>query len=152
MNFNLYLATEKQRVTLSSLILKELFIMGKEKIYMEYPMKGSAAMIWNYIGTAAGLSPWFADRVDNINKTFNFYWGKTEQRVAHLVAQRNGVYVKFRWDDESNNTYFEIRIAYNELTREHTLEVTDFADKNEIDDQKDLWDSLIENLRRQSGM
>ena len=152
MNFNLYLATEKQRVTLSSLILKELFIMGKEKIYMEYPMKGSAAMIWNYIGTAAGLSPWFADRVDNINKTFNFYWGKTEQRVAHLVAQRNGVYVKFRWDDESNNTYFEMRIAYNELTREHTLEVTDFADKNEIDDQKDLWDSLIENLRRQSGM
>ncbi len=126
--------------------------MGKEKIYIEYPMKGSASMIWRYIGTAAGLSPWFADRVENFDKTFNFYWGKTEHRVAHLVAQRNGVYVKFRWEDESLNTYFEMRIAYNELTREHTLEITDFADKNEVGDQKDLWDSQIENLRRQSGM
>lgn len=126
--------------------------MGKEKIYIEYPMKGSASMIWRYIGTAAGLSPWFADRVENFDKTFNFYWGKTEHRVAHLVAQRNGVYVKFRWEDESLNTYFEMRIAYNELTREHTLEITDFADKNEVGDQKDLWNSQIENLRRQSGM
>lgn len=126
--------------------------MGKEKIYIEYPMKGSASMIWRYIGTAAGLSPWFADRVENFDKTFNFYWGKTEHRVAHLVAQRNGVYVKFRWEDEGLNTYFEMRIAYNELTREHTLEITDFADKNEVGDQKDLWNSQIENLRRQSGM
>ncbi|MBR5814493.1 MAG: hypothetical protein IKY37_08585 [Bacteroidaceae bacterium] len=126
--------------------------MGKEKIYIEYPMKGSASMIWKYIGTAAGLSPWFADKVENFNKVFYFYWGKTEQRIAHLVAQRNGVYVKFRWEDEGQNTYFELRISYNELTREHTLEVTDFADKNEVDDQKDLWDSQIENLRRLSGM
>ncbi len=109
-------------------------------------------MIWRYIGTSSGLSPWFADKVENIDRTFTFYWGKTEKRIAHLIAQRNGVYVKFRWDDESHNTYFEMRITYNELTREHTLEVTDFADKNEIEDQKDLWDSQIENLRRQSGM
>ena len=126
--------------------------MRKEKIYIEYPMKGSAPMIWSYIGNSAGLSPWFADKVENIDKTYRFYWGKTECRVAHHVAQRNGVYVKFRWDDESLNTYFEMRISYNELTREHTLEVTDFADKNETEEQKDLWDSLIENLRRQSGM
>ena len=126
--------------------------MSKEKIYIEYPLKGSASMIWSYIGTAAGLSPWFADKVENIDRTFTFCWGKTEKRVAHLVAQRNGVYVKFRWDDESLNTYFEMRISYNELTREHTLEITDFADKNETEEQKDLWDSLIENLRRQSGM
>ncbi len=126
--------------------------MSKEKIYIEYPLRGSASMIWKYIGNAAGLSPWFADRVESFDRMFTFYWGKTEQRVAHLVAQRNGVYVKFRWDDESQNTYFEMRITYNELTRQHTLEITDFADKGEVEDQKDLWDSQIENLRRQSGM
>ena len=109
-------------------------------------------MIWRYIGTAAGLSPWFADKVENIGRTFTFCWGKTEKRIAHLIAQRNGVYVKFRWEDENQITYFEMRIAYNELTREHTLEVTDFAEKGEFDEQKDLWNSQIENLRRQSGM
>ena len=126
--------------------------MAKDKIFLEYTLKGSAVMIWKYIGTAAGLSPWFADRVESFDRTFTFYWGKTEKRVAHLVAQRNGVYVKFRWEDESPNTFFEMRISYNELTRENTLEVTDFAEKNEIEDQKELWNSQIENLRRQSGM
>ena len=113
--------------------------MSKEKIFLEYPLKGSAVMIWKYIGTTAGLSPWFADRVENFDRTYNFYWG-------------NGVYVKFRWEDESPNTFFEMRISYNELTRENTLEIIDFADKDEIEDQKELWNSQIENLRRQSGM
>ncbi len=126
--------------------------MSKEKILLEYPLRGSAVMIWKYIGTTAGLSPWFADRVESFDRTYNFYWGKTEKKTAHLVAQRNGVYVKFRWEDESPSTYFEMRISYNELTRENTLEVTDFADKEEIEDQKELWNSQIENLRRQSGM
>lgn len=126
--------------------------MNKEKFSIEYPMKGSAAMLWRYIGTAAGLSPWFADRVEAAGKSFIFHWGKTEQRTAHIITQRNGVYVKLRWDDEAPHTFFEMRIAYNELTREHTLEITDFAEKGEIDDQKDLWDSQIEALRRLSGM
>lgn len=126
--------------------------MNKEKFSIEYPMKGSAAMLWRYIGTAAGLSPWFADRVEAAGKSFIFHWGKTEQRTAHIITQRNGVYVKLRWDDEDTHTFFEMRIAYNELTREHTLEITDFAEKGEIDDQKDLWDSQIDALRRLSGM
>ncbi|MBO7194089.1 MAG: hypothetical protein J6V47_07380 [Bacteroidaceae bacterium] len=126
--------------------------MSKEKLFLEYPLKGSAAIIWKYIGTTAGLSPWFADKVESFDRTYSFYWGKTEKKIAHLVAQRNGVYVKFRWEDESPNTYFEMRISYNELTRENTLEITDFADKDEIEDQKELWNSQIENLRRQSGM
>ena len=126
--------------------------MSKEKIFLVYPLRGSAVMIWKYIGTTAGLSPWFADKVESLNRTYIFHWGKTEKRVAYLVSQRNGVYVKFRWEDEPQSTFFEMRISYNELTREYTLEVTDFADKNEIEDQKDLWNSQIENLRRQSGM
>ena len=126
--------------------------MTKDKIFLEYTLKGSAGMIWKYIGTTAGLSPWFADKVENIDRTYYFYWGKTEKKVAHLISQRNGVYVKFRWDDESQNTFFEMRISYNELTRENTLEIIDFADKDEIEDQKELWNSQIENLRRQSGM
>ncbi|MBQ8269802.1 MAG: hypothetical protein IJZ22_01165 [Bacteroidaceae bacterium] len=125
---------------------------NKEKFSIEYTMKGSANMIWRYIGTAAGLSPWFADKVENIGKSFVFHWGKTEQRTAHIVTQRSGVYVKLRWDDEEPHTFFEMRISFNELTREHTLLVTDFAEKGEIEDQKNLWDLQIEALRRQSGM
>lgn len=126
--------------------------MKKEKIHIEYPMKGSAAMLWRYIGTEHGLSAWFADKVTIDGKNYKFCWGKEECRTATLVAQRNGVYVRLRWNDEDAHTFFEIRIAYNEMTREHLLEITDYADINEINDQKDLWDSQIEHLKRLSGM
>lgn len=126
--------------------------MSKEKLHIEYPLKGSAGMIWKYIGTASGLSAWFADNIKITDKIYDFCWGKTEHRSATLVSQRNGVYVRFRWDDEEPQTYFEMRILFNEMTREHTLEVTDFAESDEINDQRDLWDSQIEYLKRQSGM
>ena len=126
--------------------------MKKEKIHIEYPLKGSAAMIWKYIGTEAGLSAWFSDKIEVVGKNFKFYWGKVECRTATLIAQRNGVYVRLRWDDEEPNTFFEMRILFNEMTREHTLEITDFASTDEINDQKDLWDSQIEYLKRHSGM
>ena len=125
---------------------------NKEKIFLEYPLKGSAAMLWKFIGTEHGLSTWFADKVQIEGKNFDFYWGKEEHRSATLIAQRNGVYVRLRWNDENVHTFFEMRITYNEIIREHILEITDFADKDEISDLKYLWDSQIEHLKRQSGM
>lgn len=124
----------------------------KEKFQLEYPLKGSAAMIWRFIGTEHGLSSWFSNDTKINGKTFSFYWGKEEVRTATLIAQRNGVYVRLRWDDESTYTFFEMRISFNEITREHTLVITDFAEPDERQDQADLWDSQIESLKRQSGM
>lgn len=124
----------------------------KEKFQLEYPLKGSAAMIWRFIGTEHGLSAWFSNDTKINGKTFSFYWGKEEVRTATLIAQRNGVYVRLRWDDESTYTFFEMRISFNEITREHTLVITDFAEPDERQDQADLWDSQIESLKRQSGM
>ena len=126
--------------------------MNKEKIRIEYPMKGSANMIWRSIGTPLGLSTWFADRVETTGKTYNFHWGKSEQRAANLIAQRNGVYVRFKWEDEEQHNFFEMRITYNELVPQYMLEITDFAEKDEIEDVKNLWDSQIEELRRHTGM
>lgn len=126
--------------------------MNKEKIRLEYLMKGSANMIWRSIGTPQGLSTWFADRVETTGRTYTFMWGKTEQRNATLAAQRNGVYVRFRWEDEDQHCFFEMRITYNEMVRQHTLEITDFAEKDEIEDTRNLWDSQIEQLRRNTGM
>jgi uncharacterized protein YndB with AHSA1/START domain len=126
--------------------------MNKEKIRIEYPLKGSANMIWRTIGTPQGLSIWFADRVEATGKLFDFYWGKTEHRRANLIAQRNGVYVRFRWEDDDQQCFFEMRITYNEMVRQHMLEITDFADKDEVEDTKSIWDSQMERLCRATGM
>ena len=41
---------------------------------------------------------------------------------------------------------------YNELTEDLMLEVTDWAEPEEMEDLRDLWDSDIEKLKRVSGL
>ena len=130
------------------------YIMGKEKIKMEYMLKGgSSNVIWNIISTPSGLETWFADKVSAKDKRFTFRWGKTEIREADLINYRANSFVRFHWlDDEERKSYFELKIVYNELTEDLMLEVTDWAEASEGDDVRDLWDSDIEKLKRVSGL
>ena len=114
---------------------------------------GTGNIIWNIISTPSGLEAWFADKVTAKDKLFTFQWGKTEKRQAELISCRTNNLVRFRWqDDEDRKSYFELKIVYNELTEDLMLEVTDWAEADEIDDLKDLWDSDIEKLKRVSGL
>ena len=83
---------------------------------------------------------------------FSFRWGKTEERTAELINSRTDSFVRFHWTDEEPRTFFELKIYYIELTNDHTLEITDFAEEGEDDDLTNLWDSQIEELRRVCGV
>ena len=129
--------------------MNEKMITAKQKVVFEYPLSAtSVSMIWDAIATAPGLSAWFADGVTNSGKEFRFVWGKHEARVAELINIRQGTYVRFHWLDEEVGTYFELRILRNELTGAYTLEISDFAEVEEVDDVRSLWDSSIDALRR----
>lgn len=122
---------------------------------MEYMLKGGTeSIIWNIISTPSGLETWFADKVTAEDKIFTFRWGKTEVREAELISCRTNNLVRFRWlDDEDRKTYFELKIVYNELTEDLTLEITDWAGSSEEEeDIRDLWDSDMEKLKRVSGL
>ena len=45
-----------------------------------------------------------------------------------------------------------LKMVYNELTGDYMLEVTDWAEPDEKEDVKELWDSEIEKLKRVSGL
>jgi uncharacterized protein YndB with AHSA1/START domain len=128
--------------------------MNKEKIHMEYMLKSSSSnIIWSIISTPSGLETWFADKVSSKNKTFTFRWGKTEERKAEVTSIRTNNYIRFHWlDDENPKSYFEFKLVYNELTKDIMLETTDWANPDEKEDVKDLWDSDIEKMRRTSGL
>ena len=53
--------------------------------------------------------------------------------------------------DENELDYFEIKMTYNELTSDYVLEITDFAEPDEVDDMKELWESQVAKLRRTCG-
>ena len=120
--------------------------------YKEYDLnKISINLLWSYISTPIGLATWFADEVKADGKTISFFWAKEEHK-AEISSMRQGSHIRFHWTDDSNpKTYFELKILYNELVSNVILVVTDFAEQQEIDDCKKLWDEQISTLRKKLG-
>ena len=131
--------------------------MGKQKIDIEYPLAiKSPALIWEQISSAHGLERWFADHVNEEDGMFTFTWGEpwTEQdiREAHVLESVVNDHIRLKWDEEDDDSYFEMRIAKSDLTHQLNLLITDFADDDDVDGLKILWESMLDRLHRASGL
>ena len=78
---------------------------------------------------------------------FTFIWEGSEEK-AKLLSKKNGERVKFRWlEEEDSPYYFELRIQVDEITKDVSILVTDFAEEDEIDEGKMLWENMISELK-----
>lgn len=112
----------------------------------------SKSILWAAISTPTGLEGWFADRVQSDDKIVTFFWGKTESRTAEIIAVRAYSFIRFRWQDDGNDReYFELKMNNSELTNDFVLEITDYADADDVADLRELWGSQVETLRRTCG-
>ena len=76
--------------------------------------------------------------------------GLTEEQRAKVIANKSAEKVRFRWLDEHNNEsdiFFEFKIQEDELTKDVSLVVTDFADEEELEEAKQLWETQIADLK-----
>ena len=131
--------------------------MGKQKIDIEYPLAiKSPALIWEQISSAHGLERWFADHVNEEDGMFTFTCGEpwTEQdvREAHVLESVVNDHIRMKWDEEDDDSYFEMRIAKSDLTHQLNLLITDFAEDDDVDGLKILWESMLDRLHRASGL
>ena len=134
--------------------------MGKQKINIEYPLATkSPAIIWEQISSAHGLERWFADHVNEEEEgILKFTWGEpwTEQdvRQAHVIESVKFDHIRLKWDyeDDDEESYFEMRIEKSDLTNNLNLLITDFADDDDVDGLKILWESMLDRLHRASGL
>jgi uncharacterized protein YndB with AHSA1/START domain len=125
----------------------------KIKFDIEFPIHASPQLLYQYISTPSGLSEWFSDNVNSRGELFTFIWDDSEEQ-AKLLNKKSGERVKFRWlEDEEDEltTYFEIRIQVDEITKDVSLIVTDFADEDELDEAKMLWENQISSLKQVLG-
>ncbi|WP_299365566.1 START-like domain-containing protein [Winogradskyella sp.] len=125
----------------------------KEKYEMEFVIQASPSLIYQYISTPSGLSEWFADNVNSRGELFTFIWDGSEEQ-AKLLTKKSGERVKFRWlsdDEDGASYYFEIRIQVDEITKDVSLMITDFAEEDEIEEGKMLWDNQISSLKQVLG-
>ena len=126
----------------------------KIKIEMEFPIHASPQLLFQYLSTPSGLSEWFADNVNSRGELFTFIWDGSEEN-AKLLSKKSGERVKFKWlneDEDDNSIYFEMRIQVDEITKDVSIMVTDFAaDDDEIEESKMLWDNQISSLKQVLG-
>lgn len=121
----------------------------KTKYEMEFPITASPQLLYQYISTSSGLAEWFADNVNSRGEIFTFIWDGEAER-AKISTKKSSERVKFRWIDENDNEtnyFFEFRIQEDELTKDVSLVVTDFAEEDEIEEAKQLWESQIADLK-----
>ena len=131
----------------------KLFNMNDRiKFEMEFPIKVSQKLLFQYISTPSGLSEWFADNVNSRGEIFIFIWDDSEES-AKLLRKNNNERIQFQWlDDEDSDYYFELRIQFDEITKDVSLIVTDFAeDEEEVEESKLLWTNQISDLKMVLG-
>ena len=123
----------------------------KIKYEMEFPIQASSALLYQYISTPSGMQEWYADNVNSRGEIFNFIWEGSEE-VAKLISKQKGKSIRFQWmEDEGTDYYFEMRIDLDDITKEVCIMVTDFAEEDEVEEGKMLWENMIFELKHLLG-
>jgi len=130
-----------------------LFMEDKVKFEMEFVIQASPSLLYQYISTPSGMSEWFADNVNSRGEFFTFIWDGSQEK-AKLLSKKSGERIKFRWmaDDEDDAPYyFEIRIQVDEITKDVSVMITDYAEEDEVEEAKMLWENQISDLKQVLG-
>src|ERR1700744_5521211 len=107
--------------------------MSKKKTMfsLEFPVRCSPTILYEFLSTPVGLQEWFADKVDQREQTFYFSWnGSTD--TAEMMEGVENEFIRYRWDHYNDNEFFEFSIEQSPITNETILKITDFADKSEL--------------------
>lgn len=123
----------------------------KKTMYtLEFPVRCSPTILFEYLGTPVGLQEWFAERVDQRDDSYFFYWNGNADEAA-LLERFENEYIRFRWDYQEADEFFEFRIEQSPVTSETILKITDFAESSDIRDQERLWNSQVADLKHRIG-
>jgi uncharacterized protein YndB with AHSA1/START domain len=122
----------------------------KVKYQIEFVIQSSPHMLYQYLATPSGLSEWFADNVNSRGEKFTFIWDGAEED-AKLIKRKSDEFVKFAWEDEEDDSFFEMKIIVDEITSDVSLFITDFAEEDEVDEAKMLWANQVSSLKQVLG-
>ena len=70
------------------------------------------------------------------------------------ASKKSGERIKFKWLDEDGNEtdyFFEMKIMEDEITKDVSIVVSDFAFADELEESKLLWENQISDLKHVLG-
>lgn len=125
--------------------------MERVQINLEFIFRASPTILYKFLTTPSCLIRWFCDEVDITGEIYTFVWEGSEE-VAEMIDDIEDERIRFKWEDaDDDEEYLEFRMSRSPVTGETILEITDYADDDEVEDQKRLWESQIKVLRQETG-
>jgi len=125
--------------------------MAQKQLYtLEFPVRCSPVILFDFLASPAGLQEWFADKVDDRDNIFSFTWNGTVEK-AEVLEKEQDKFIRFHWLHAPKEEYFEFKIEKSEVTNQTILVIKDFAEKKEIKDQTRLWDYQVKELFHRLG-
>jgi hypothetical protein len=91
--------------------------------------------------------------VNSRGEFFTFIWNDSEEK-AKLASKKSGERIKFKWLDEDGTEtdyFFELKIMEDEITKDVSIMITDFAYEDELEESKLLWENQISDLKHVLG-
>ncbi len=126
-------------------------MMSKKILYtLEYPVRSSPTILFEFLSGAAALQEWFADKVDDRDGYYTFSWNGSDEK-AEVLEKVDNHHIRYRWVNSPKDEYFEFRIHKSEITNQTILIISDFADKKDIKDQTQLWEYQVKDLLHRIG-
>ena len=125
--------------------------MARKKFTVEFLIRSSPAILFEFLTEPSILAQWFSDSCEAQGETYTFGWNGSPPERATIVEWIEPESVKYRWDKSPAGEFFSFRIYKSEISNDTVLEITDFAEENEIKDQQNLWNSQIEEMRHHIG-
>jgi len=123
--------------------------MKRVSFDIEFLFKASPTILYKFLTTPSCLVRWFCDSVDITGDIYTFEWNGYEE-TAYMIDDIEEERIRFQWEDHPDE-YFEFLIDISPVTNETILTIVDHCDDGEVDEQKDLWTSQMEKLRREMG-
>ncbi|MBL7812524.1 MAG: SRPBCC domain-containing protein [Bacteroidetes bacterium] len=127
--------------------------MNRIKLELEYPLRSSTHILYQYISTPSGLQSWFADHVEvSSGSKYLFRWEDGTETHAVMIKNITNKYVRFQVDNApSPDEFMEFRISTDDITNDVELIVTEFINDGEEDIAASIWDSAVDNLKHIIG-
>jgi uncharacterized protein YndB with AHSA1/START domain len=120
-------------------------------VKMEYILRASPTILFNFLTTPACLIRWFCDEADEQGEFFYFGWNGSVQ-AAQIVEFIEDEKLLLKWEDaEDENEYLEYKVYRSPITDETIMEITDFCDHDEEKDIRQIWDYSLKKLRAEMG-
>jgi len=124
--------------------------MAKQLYTLEFPVRCSPVILYEFLASPAGLQEWFADRVDDRDNVFSFTWNGTIEK-AEVLEKEQDKFIRFHWLHTPKEEFFEFKIEKSEVTNQTILVIKDFAEKKEIKDQSMVWNYQVKELFHRLG-